>query len=527
MNQIIHILRKDLRCFWPEILVSLASLAAYTWHEPVMWQPSSKNIPQLLLTQVLALLILLSWFLLVLRLIHEEPLIGQRQFWVTRPYGWKQLLAAKVLLVLIVVNLPMLACQTWLLKRAGFAAGGHVSLLLSMQAMWLAARFLPIAVLAVLTRSLAQAGIALLAMLLGSVVVMQVMVAGMIGVPAGMDYGPSLWDSLGATLLLSAACAVVVWQYARRRAAWALVFLAAGVLAFVACRSVTNERGLIERRFPPSGASAAARMTLVPAQPAQNENDGDDSNTKWIALGLPVEVAGLAPDVIVKVTGGLLSVEAPGENRWETEWQAESGLLLPTQRSDSIRIVVPRAVYGRMRKKPVKVRVALAAEFYRVSKSMDIVAPEKEFFVPEAGWCSVGRRGSSVWMSVECRAPARWPSVVLAKTVVSASTCHLADDPWKTLAPGTAAYGWSNASDSVSDISPIRMQALMMTAKPQGRSQELFLPVCAGTPVTFSFPELTHRGRLEIEASGIMLEDFRLPAYSQGEDSMVGFSINF
>ncbi len=37
MRQIIHILQKDVRRFWLEILISILLLAAFVWIEPKLW----------------------------------------------------------------------------------------------------------------------------------------------------------------------------------------------------------------------------------------------------------------------------------------------------------------------------------------------------------------------------------------------------------------------------------------------------------------------------------------------------------
>ena len=91
MSQTLHIFRKDIRHHWPEILVSLLLLAAFVWHERAEW---SGNFPSFSLLQILFsfvdTLLPLSWCLMIVRLVHEESLVGDRQFWVTRPYEWPQ-----------------------------------------------------------------------------------------------------------------------------------------------------------------------------------------------------------------------------------------------------------------------------------------------------------------------------------------------------------------------------------------------------------------------------------------------------
>ena len=132
MKQILHIFAKDFRHFWPEILISLALVGALVWIYPSTWL--SQNglyavsggafLPSMLeaglLAGLLTVLIPVSWWLLIARVIHAEALVGDRQFWVTRPYEWKKLLGAKVLFLAVFLYLPLLIAQCLLLFRAGF-----------------------------------------------------------------------------------------------------------------------------------------------------------------------------------------------------------------------------------------------------------------------------------------------------------------------------------------------------------------------------------------------------------------------
>ena len=72
------------------------------------------------LAGLLTVLIPVSWWLLIARVIHAETLVGDRQFWLTRPYEWKKLLGAKALFLAVFLYLPLLIAQCLLLFRAGF-----------------------------------------------------------------------------------------------------------------------------------------------------------------------------------------------------------------------------------------------------------------------------------------------------------------------------------------------------------------------------------------------------------------------
>jgi hypothetical protein len=138
MNQVLHIFAKDSRRMRIEILVSLALLVGLVANAPQRWQPDAMagygNVVGYgnaisfslaagglkLISGLLLLLIPLSWWVLVGPVIHEDRLVGDRQFWLTRPYEWSKLLAAKALFVLAYLYAPLLAAQCIVLAEAGF-----------------------------------------------------------------------------------------------------------------------------------------------------------------------------------------------------------------------------------------------------------------------------------------------------------------------------------------------------------------------------------------------------------------------
>src|SRR5580704_3650909 len=118
MKQILHIFAKDASHQWLEILLSLAVIVGLVFACPSRWRTGAvgvvsfsslgllSNLPDLLVYMVP-----LSWWLLISPVIHEEKLVGDRQFWITRPYDWKKLLAAKVLFLIVFLYIPLLLAQ--------------------------------------------------------------------------------------------------------------------------------------------------------------------------------------------------------------------------------------------------------------------------------------------------------------------------------------------------------------------------------------------------------------------------------
>lgn len=92
MNQVLHIFKKDLRRHWPEILISLALLAIYTRHELHLWQTSPEFSSTSsfffdLSGRFIPFFLVLSWIFLILRVVQSETLVGDRQWWVTKPFS--------------------------------------------------------------------------------------------------------------------------------------------------------------------------------------------------------------------------------------------------------------------------------------------------------------------------------------------------------------------------------------------------------------------------------------------------------
>ena len=121
MRQALHIFKKDIRHHFPEILLSLTLLAAYVWNEPKEWiaRELSENRLHNFLTGGLTVGVVVSWCILVVRVVQGESLVGDRQFWVTKPYDRKKLLSSKLLFMLAFIGLPNadrwigLICRRW------------------------------------------------------------------------------------------------------------------------------------------------------------------------------------------------------------------------------------------------------------------------------------------------------------------------------------------------------------------------------------------------------------------------------
>ena len=153
MTQAIHIFRKDVRRMWPQIaLVMLAigyfiSLAFKTY--PVVLTPLSG-------TSLIEPLIGATVWFLIAGVVHEESLPGDNEFWLTRPYSRESLLAAKVMMAVFVVAVPLFVADgvmLWAVKLPVAENFGGLVLRQLITSAWL---ILPPFAIASVTGSLTQ-----------------------------------------------------------------------------------------------------------------------------------------------------------------------------------------------------------------------------------------------------------------------------------------------------------------------------------------------------------------------------------
>lgn len=525
MSQIIHIFKKDLKRFSWEIVLSILLLVLYAWCQPVLWRPidrlsyDSGTITALRYAgaSMLGILLALGWMAILVRVIYEEALTGDRQFWVTRPYRWQSLLAAKILFVCIVVNLPLFVAQLCLVAAAGFAPFQHVSRVLDMNLM-LAILLLPLATLAVVTggkRQMTRAIIMVLIFLVISVWVAQSFFV--VFDVRGPDFGRTgTWQWLAWAVMVGVAIVVIVRQYALRKTAQARwILIGAGLaLTLMAVAEPKHQfpeaeyplleagtEGYFEIKMPPLESSHSGRLFVSPMQ-------GEGKKPVWMT---PRFIGGeVADGLIAQAEAMKLTLLAPDGTQWHSDWQAMSAVLNHNDngtvdasalqsRSLNTLIQIDRTFWDKFKDVPIHLQVEVASTLYRDHGGAAFILNQEEFKIQNMGTCVVSQL-SQIFIS--CRSPlAGIP--MFGVSVRLFKNCTTEGD---SNTPIYQSYAWWPGSEQWSDdfgLNPVRQFALSVSHEVAGQA----LTTCPESTFTVHLPEKIRRFRVQKDFSGVKLAD--------------------
>jgi hypothetical protein len=328
VDQIIHIFRKDIRRHWREIALSLATLAAFAWNEPSLWGPQrlDEYPGRLIFSRWFTPMVLIGWFLLIVRVVHEEVLAGDRQFWVTRPYDWKKLLTAKALFLVVFVNVPLFIAQMVLLSRAGFRPTGYLTGLLYLQLLWILTLILPLITLATVTSSFGQAALVAIGILLGMIGVAALFSVATIQRLTTANWIPVWLPSTIKVCAYAVIVFVLVWQYARRRTQQSRLLLIAAAAAVLVVPSPPDMFPASEYPQPSAGQQRVVQFAFDPAKPKREDTRPKE---KKVILQIPLLVSGIAQSSAVHIDGTMVEIDAPGGMHWNSGWFRSSDFLPP------------------------------------------------------------------------------------------------------------------------------------------------------------------------------------------------------
>ena len=384
MHLMLHIFKKDVRRLWWAVAAALLLLAALAhtdrWRADAMVGATEGW---------LNLLLPLAWCCLIALVVNQEPLVDDREFWMTRPYRWRTLLGSKLLFVAVFIHVPLLIAGAAILGIHGFQPLAYLPQLLWKQIVLAAVLTVPAMALAALLKNLAQ-------FLLAAIVILGA-AAYLAGVaePFGLHWIPPnvVRYSFAGFVLAAAACALLPIQYARRRTVPARIagtvsVALAGVLLGYLPPSFTYR---ILAMLHPAHAAIAIRLASSPQGP-----DSWNYGVAQTVVALPLNVSGLPGDSEVQYGLATVEIVGPRGERYRTSARPAYGnvemidldaSILNTGSPNWLVLRLRPSVYARIKNGKVRVKGISTLTFYRRGETtwMPIGVSQA---APGAGRCS-------------------------------------------------------------------------------------------------------------------------------------------
>ena len=505
MSQILHIFRKDARHHWPEIVISLALLVIYATLQPRTWTEQQYNREFLdTFIHYLPGILILSWVFLIVRIVQGETLVGDRQFWITRPYEWHGLLAAKLLSVFVFFHLPLFIAQIVLLYVAKFPVMSSIPGLLCVHALFVFALVLPSFTIGSVTSGIGQTALALLI-----VCVVFVGFAYLSTVLPDSDIGIDSPDTAYGLLYGATCVAVILIQFNYRRTVAARLIIGAVAAAMIATSIVWPFLFSATDAFPPPKPNAP-----LPAQFSLDQNlifggsDGEEfrSYRDDVELEFPIQISGLAAKTLAELRAAKLDLDLPTGEHWTSHWQSVYHNISFGRTRDWPNIKMKRSVFDRFKSSAVRARLTFGFNVYELGTTPQTVLTADRINYPGGGRClnEISRD------SLRCFSALKQPGPLFIAADLPNSSC--------AVSKSASAEGWSSApasfvelsGDSTPDLqlSPINDFNVSLTRQYVYEDHSSSLPICAGTPLYISYATFRYPVRGEVDMREIVLNHY-------------------
>jgi hypothetical protein len=509
LSQILNIFRKDFRHHWPEILVSLCVLITFAVEQPRKWtgEPLEGRFLNGLLN-LLPILMVLAWAFFIVRLVQGESLVGDRQFWITRPYQWHKLLAAKLLSILLFIHLPFFVTQLTLLKIANFPVASSIPGLLYVHLLFLFAIVLPSITIGTITSGIGHASLALLAvflLLLGVFLLSTVI--------PDMDFTIDATDTLQGIVYLCASVTAILVQYIYRKTILSRLVVVGAVVTVFLVITLAPYGKLISEDFPlatkehplPAQFTLDRTLSFGHAQGKQPNFYGDQ-----VELEIPFQIAKLPDKTIVQLRAIKLDLDLPNGEHWTSHWRSLYHSVSPGRTRDWPSISMKRAVFNHFKNAPVRAHASLGFNVFRLGPGTEIYLADNHLSLPGGARCLNGLSQNSLKCFAALKSPA--PLFVIAE--LPSAACPVSreatTEPWAASPALFADLSGSSTPDL--DFTPIQQFDISLSRFHAFEDSDTRLPICPGTPLLLSKPEFLYSVRDEMDLGNVTLLNY-VPTY--------------
>jgi hypothetical protein len=401
VRQALHIFKKDVRYLRWELGVALLLMAMFIYTQLSRGLLGSGS------AAIMSCLLLAFWAFLCARLVQAEPIPGDRQFWITRPYDWRSLLGAKLLFIVLCIAVPLMVADAMILRAEGFSVAAHLPGLAWSLLLIVASALMVFCAFATLTRALTDWMLGAI-VTVGALYTLDIIARQKVwgGVEWMREYG-------AAAIVFVAALAVLLGQYKRRRTIAYIIVLAAGLLgssiyAHYANPAVALE---LETRFSkPKADTSSIRIGFrkPPERAAPRFDAYHPPRQETVALAFPIDVLGLGEGEDLISDQARITIHGEDRDIWRSVRPDGSDALQRTPDGYRLLMLVNRSALDKTKDRTVQVRMKLYLTIVRDSATRVLRPGAGAVEVPGIGRCRDDLAPAQHW--IVCESPLRTPS---------------------------------------------------------------------------------------------------------------------
>ena len=417
-----HIFKKDARLLW----WLAAGIAALRFAEVALVQsvglfPSSRQLMNLIM--YLSAGVLLGVVFATCAVVHQDAIPGVRQDWLVRPIRRRDLLLAKVLFVVVLIQGPIFIADFVQGLAEGFPADASLAAAASRTMFLLVLVSIPLLAFASVTRNLLEA--------ISGGVLLFLLFAIFVGLFSGdpaRRFQPTLgtgmeWITVSAMALIMCVAAAILFrlQFFRRRTFLARCFgVAFAVLTLFVTFLPWQSAFAIQKSLARATGSAEAIGVSFQAGLGKVKRDASFplSYGVYAVVYLPMRLSELPEDsgvqsdrVQVRLTDpdGTLVSALPSF--------PISGLQLGVRRSqgspasqDAYQTVpIPGGLYARIKDRPVRLEINYSLTLFTLASSHAFPAVSANERIPNVGWCATRINPAETAVQLGCEQAGRGP----------------------------------------------------------------------------------------------------------------------
>jgi len=429
-----HIFKKDWKLLWPFFLAVAAIQFIPAAIRVKLGLFGEDPVLEYALVPATSIACLAVAFLAV-AIVHQDSIPGVRQDWLVRPVRGRDLLVAKLLFILVLVEGAAIAAATFQVLASGFSLRESLTAAFFQNLFLISMITLPAIAFASATKTSMECIIAAIVTYVGGAALLIAFAIARGGNerPASVGTGAS-WITLSAGLIVFVlgTCVVLGMQYIYRRTAIARGAIAVSCVLFVVVFELLPWKPLFAfQQHLSSQPGVAHSMTLSldatlgkyhqPSGLTLSDQELWERSHKQgspAELFVPLSISGLPADSILKAdkselrlisSNGQVVYRGSGEDL-EVRQEGTSN----RQSSAYQEFDIPQAIYSRLKSQTLRVEIGYSLTLFRLDTAFGIPALGGDLRSPKLGWCETQMNESGSAVELHCMQAGNAPTCATA-----------------------------------------------------------------------------------------------------------------